>query len=42
MFSHPKFCVRFLNEEIRNSDIYVEGSEFRRLAYALKYLLKYL
>ncbi|CDW87073.1 UNKNOWN [Stylonychia lemnae] len=32
LFQNPKFCVRFLNEEIRNSDIYIEGSEFRRLA----------
>lgn len=32
LFSNPKFSVRFLNEELRNSDIYVEGSEMRRLA----------
>ena len=32
MQEHPKFTVRFLNEELRNSDIYTEGNELRRLA----------
>lgn len=32
MLEHPKFTVRFLNEELRNSDIYTEGNELRRLA----------
>jgi hypothetical protein len=32
MQEHPKFTVRFLNEELRNSDIYMEGTELRRLA----------
>ena len=32
MLEHPKFTVRFLNEELRNSDIYMEGTELRRLA----------
>lgn len=32
LFSNTKFSDRFLNEELRNSDIYIEGSEMRRLA----------
>lgn len=32
LFSNNTFLTRFVNEEVRNSDIYAEGSEVRRLA----------
>lgn len=32
MFSNDKYAARFLNEELRNSDTYFEGTELRKLA----------
>jgi hypothetical protein len=32
MFSDAKYSSRFLNEELRDSNIYFEGTEMRRLA----------
>jgi len=32
MFSDEKFSARFLNEELRDSTLYIEGSEMRKLA----------
>jgi hypothetical protein len=31
LFTDLEFCHRFLNQELRNSDVYQEGSQTRKL-----------